>query len=126
MWLPELQSRARGSQDQKVIVRGARVASRTDGFRLVAGKSGRDLSGGLVPNMSWYAVELGATNRRGQVTRRTKTGSRTYTALFNSGLPNRTYGRIAFPAASKIGRQAVATWVRTIVETYRKAAGDPR
>ncbi len=126
MWLPELQGRATRRQDQQVIVRGARVASRTDGFTLMAAKSRRALSGGLVPAERWYAVELGARVRREKITRRTKHGSVTYTSTLNRGLPSRTYGRVAYPAASKIGRRAVAVWVRTIVDTYRKAAGDPR
>lgn len=126
MWLPELQARATNKQDQDVIVRGGRVESRTDGFKLLAAKSRRSLSGYFIPSQQWYAVELGATTRRGQVTRQTKSGSVTYTTTLNRGLPNRTYGRIAFPAASKIGRRAVAAWVLTIVNTYRKAAGDPR
>lgn len=126
MWLPELQARATRRQDQQVIVRGARVASRTDGFTLMAAKSRRPLSGYFFPYLTWYAVELGARVRREQVTRQTKHGSVTYTTTLNRGLPKRTYGRIAYPAASKIGRRAVAVWVRTIVDTYRKAAGDTR
>lgn len=126
MWLPELQARATSRQDQQVIVRGARVEARTDGFKLLAAKSRRALSGGFYPDLEWYAVELGARVRREQVTRQTKHGSVTYTSTLNRGLPNRTHGRVAFPAASKIGRKAVAVWVLTIVNTYRKAAGDTR
>ena len=124
LWLPELGARARTRQDQAVIVRGARVESRTDGLRLRAATSGRFMRGWMVPADQWYAVEFGARRRRGQVTRHTrKSGAVTYSATFNRGLPGRVKdGRIAFDAASEIITRAVGVWVRTIVDTYRKAA----
>lgn len=124
LWLPALGARAASRQDRAVIMRGARVESRQDGMRLRAAGSGRFMRGGMVPNLEWYTVEFGARNHRGQVSRRTrKSGTVTYTAILSRGVPNRVRdGRIAFDAASEIVTRAVGVWVRTIVDTYRKAA----
>ncbi len=128
LWRSEMQSRASSRQDEQVIVRGGRVQSRADGFVLRAGTSRRPLSGGLYPDLDWHAVEFGARNRQGEVTRHTKRGKTTYRAMLNRGLPGRVNshqgGRVAFDAASAVITRAVGIWVRTIVDTYREAAGN--
>lgn len=126
-WRSEMQSRATSRQDEQVIVRGGRVQSRNDGFVLRAATSRRMLSGGLSPEPDWHAVEFGARNRKAAVTRHTKHGKTTYQAVLNRGLPGRVNshlgGRVAFDAASAVITRSVGIWVRTIVDTYRKAAG---
>ena len=123
-WVAALTKRAHGAQDQKVIVRGARVAVGAKQVSFKAATSNRPLTGELLPSLQWQGVELGMQNRRQTFQTRSPKGKRyTVTKTVGRGLPGRTgRGRVAFPASSEVGTRLVARWVQTIVDKFRSFA----
>ena len=123
-WRQLLNEQIDGEQDHDTIVDGSRVVVGSDGFAIFAAQSAQPLSGGLIPRSQWHAVEFGARTRRVSVGDRSPATGRSYKAnkMINRGLPSRQkYGRVAFRAASLMGRELVRTWVRVLATTYRKA-----
>ncbi len=126
-WRQLLNEQIDGRQDADTIVDGSRVIVGSDGFIIYAAESVQPLSGGLIPRENWHAVEFGARTRRVSVGDRSPATGRAYRAnkMINRGLPSRQkYGRVAFRAASLMGRELVRVWVTALVERYRKAAND--
>jgi hypothetical protein len=128
LWVPALGRRARTLRAQRVIVKGARAAIRTDGFTLHAATSRRALSGGLVPATEWQGDEFGARTRKATFTQRSRLGkSYRVSKTVNRQFPGRTKdGRIAFDAASEVGTKTVAAWVQAVVTTIVNATGGER
>jgi hypothetical protein len=128
LWKPALERRARSNRAQRVIVKGARAAIRTDGFSLMAATSRKALSGGLVPADEWQGDEFGARTRKAEFTQRSRLG-KTYrvSKTVNRQFPGRTReGRIAFDAASEVGTKTIAAWVTAVVTTIVNATGGER
>ncbi|QBE48749.1 hypothetical protein EVS81_07820 [Leucobacter triazinivorans] len=112
-WKPTLQQFAKTAQQQKVIVRGARAKVGSDNFQMLAATSRRSLSGGLNPATQWHGAEFGANPKRVEVSIRGN--RRTQIAGRNFG-PRQQRGKVAFPAARKVGPRIVAAWVNGIVK----------
>lgn len=132
VWTGELQRRARGPMDQRVLLRGARIKAGTS-LALVAATSTRTLSGGLTPADEWAPVEFGGTRgkvtayRRRSYARRTPTG----TVQVRSGTvrrhttrqlkPRNSRGWVVFPAVAEFGPRAASLWTATVVRTVYDA-----
>lgn len=127
LWTPALARRARTRLQQVVIVKGARVAVRTDGFSLMAATSRRPLRNGLIPadRPNWPAAEFGARNRRAEVQTHSRLGKPyTVSKVLNRQFPGRTKdGQVAFDAASEVGTKTVRAWVLAVVQTIVNATG---
>lgn len=125
-WLPALAARSQTAQDRSVIMGGARAVVSSTEVYLAAAMSNTPLSGGLVPSRNWFAVELGARTRKATFPQRSPKGKvYTVTKTINRGLPNRQkYPRIAYDAASVVGKRVVGIWVDSIKDAYRKAVGN--
>lgn len=94
-WRPALQARPATRLQARVLVRGARVDIKADGsFDLLAATSTRALRGGLIPADEWHGPEFGAVDPK----------------LRQFG-PRRSTGKVVYPAARKVGPDAVAALV---------------
>lgn len=124
-WLPALRKRAKTKTETAVIVKGARVKVSTEGFSVTAATSTRALRGGLRPVEHWHAWEFGGRRRKATIRTRSPKGKPyTVTKTINRQLPGRVKdGRIAFDAASEIGTRLVASFVVSVVGTYRRLFG---
>lgn len=127
-WLPALQERVRTNLERRILLKGARVRVGQDGFRVMAATSQKKLSGGLIPASDWPGAEFGARNARVRYNRRSAAGTlHTVTRTVNRQFRGRQkHGQIAFDAASDLGTKLVASFVHTIVATYRDAVDDDR
>ncbi len=124
-WRRELEGRARPGFERLVMLRGAGASVSTNGIGVRAATSRRALRGGFVPAQDWPGVEFGARNFRARYNRQNPsgTGTHTVTRTLNRQFPGRvSQGRIAFDAASVVGRTYVAVSVVAIVDTLRKKA----
>lgn len=118
IWRAELNARARTRLERRVILAGARVTASDRGMTLWAASSGRPLSGGLVPDDDWPAVEFGANVHRIRVRQRSRAG-RAYVrplTINRQFFAREAHGMVAMEAASKTGTQLVALWVHTVVD----------
>ncbi len=127
-WIPALAARSTNAQDRSVIIAGAKAVVGSTGFFMFAAQSEAPLSGGFVPYKNWFAVEIGARNRKATFPQRSRKGKvYTVTKTINRGLPNRQkYPRVAYDASSEVGTELVRLWVRSIVGRYREVFGDGR
>lgn len=120
-WRRELESRTKSGFERLVMLRGAGASVSTNGIGVRAATSRRALRGGFVPAQDWPGIEFGARNFRARYTRRNPNGgTHTVTRTLNRQFPGRVkQGRIAFDAASQVGRAYVAASVVAIVDTLR-------
>jgi hypothetical protein len=125
VWRSVVEQRARTAQDQRVLGKGARIASGNPPVA-VAASSKRALSGGLVPVESWPAFEFGSNrSRKTSYTRknRRRGGTHRVTRNTTAQLPARTpRGRVIFPAFAEIGPRLASLWVQTVVRRVHEAA----
>ena len=122
-WLPALKRRTRTNLESQIMLKGTATKVGLDGFRMRAATSKRKFSNGLIPAFDWPGAEFGARNRRGKYTRRGAPVER----MLNRQFRNRQKdGQIAFDAASEIGTKLVASFVKSIVHTFRAVVGDGR
>lgn len=124
-WRKELEARTKPGFERTVMLRGAGASVSTNGIGVRAATSRRKLRGGFIPADDWPGVEFGARNFRARYTRRNPGGGGTHTVTrtLNRQFTGRvSQGRIAFDAASVVGRTYVATAVVAIVGTLRKLA----
>lgn len=118
LWREAIGGRAASRLDQRVLARGARVAT---GARpaLIAASSRRALRGGLEPATDWPVVEFGAKDRntRSTYSRRTPSGKTArVTRRTRRQLPaHRAGGRVLFPAAAEVLPRVAALWAQTAV-----------
>lgn len=118
LWRDAIASRATSRLDQRVLGRGARVAT---GARpaLVAASSRRALRGGLEPASEWPVVEFGAKDRNARSTysRRTRSGKTAkVTRRTRRQLPaHRRSGRVLYPAAAEVLPRVSARWAQTAI-----------
>lgn len=124
IWKQEVGQRARTTQDQRVLARGARIAAGNPPS-VVAASSRRALSGGLVPVESWHAVEFGANRDAVTTYQRTSPGGVVHqvTRHTRRGLPPRyRSGRVLYPAVAGTIPRLAALWVQLIVRKFNEAA----
>ena len=120
LWTEALNGFVETRMDNRIIVKGARVAVGTRQVSLKAATSTKPLSGGLIPSEKWHVVELGARRHKKTIQARSKLGTLyTYSRTVNRQLPGRVkHGRVAFAAASIVGTKLVGIWLRTIVSHF--------
>lgn len=117
-WREGLATQANTLLEQRVILGGSRVELGPEKVTLKAAQSTRKLSGGGSPQQLSAAVEFGAQNRPGSVSRK----STTYTRKLNTGFKGRRrQGYVAWPTATKLAPRFAAMWVQTCVRTMYEA-----
>lgn len=124
-WRKELEARTTPGFERTVMLRGAGANVSTNGIGVRAATSRRKLAGGFIPADDWPGVEFGARTFRARYNRRNPGGGGTHTVTrtLNRQFRGRVKeGRIAFDAASAVGRRYVAESVVAIVGTLRKLA----
>jgi hypothetical protein len=124
VWSEALHGFVETRLDERVIVKGARVAAGTRQVSLKAATSNKPLKGGLVPSRQWPGVEFGAHRRLAEISAKSRKGNTySYKRVVNRQLPGRVRnGRIAYAAASVVGTKLVAIWLETIVSNFREFA----
>lgn len=123
-WRRELEKRTRTPFERLIMLRGAGANVSTNGIGVRAATSKRALRGGFIPAQDWPGVEFGARNFRARYNRQSPNGgthqvTRTLNRQFNGRVKQ---GRIAFDAASVVGRTYVAASVVAMVNTLRDLA----
>lgn len=121
-WTSALRARAKSRPDE-IVLRGAKVRTRQDGFALTTATSTRPLRGGLEGG-KWQPFEFGGHPHKKTYEQKSIRGkSYTVTKTINKQFrPFAKAGRIGFDAASEIGTWAVARWVVSIVYGLADAA----
>ena len=117
LWQQELNARARGRMEQKLIVEKNNASATQTNVKVQAAR-GFDLSGGLDPETGWPGAEFGARSRRveqGDVSKRSRRPYPRSQWINRQFRGRQAYGVIAFDAASATMTQIVGIWVRTVV-----------
>jgi hypothetical protein len=129
IWRDEINSRTSHPMDSRVLAKNARVTAGTRPA-LVAAKSSRALSGGLVPSQSWQAYEFGGNRHKvKEYTGRSPKGkSYRMKRKTQRQLPQKTKGgRVLIPSTqASIGRIG-SLWSQTsiwlVFEALKKGFG---
>lgn len=121
-WRAAVQSAAGTQLERKVLVPGARIAAGNPPV-FVAASSRRPLSGGLVPDTSWPAVEFGANDTVTSYPRRSPKGTvHRVTRHTRRQLPRRRKHGPVFTTVSQFSDRAASLWAQLIVKVYVDAA----
>jgi hypothetical protein len=112
-WKSGIAGRCTTRLEQRVLAPGARIAA-TNPPEFVAASSKRALSGGLVPDTTWPAIEFGVNDRN-----RMK-GNRHTTRQ----LPSRRPKGPVFNTLADMAHRAPRLWAQLIVKVYSDAADE--
>lgn len=128
MWQGELAGNSSTIMDDRVLVKGARVAAGNPP-RLIAAASKRALADGLVPDRHGRSFEFGAKDREAKTTytrrNRHSGGSHQVSRRTKRHLPQFTSsGRVVFPAVASTMPRAISLWTQLIMRKVYDAFGD--
>jgi hypothetical protein len=128
MWQGELAGNSSTIMDDRVLVKGARVAAGNPP-RLIASASRRPIGAGLVPDRHGRSFEFGTKDREKQTTytrtNRRNAGSHQVTRRTRRQLPDFTKsGRVVFPAVASTMPRAISLWTQLIMRKVYDAFGD--
>lgn len=128
VWRGLVQNNATYTMQSKVLSRGSLIKPGNPPVARAA-SSKRPLSGGLVPNDEWHAIEFGADrNAKRTYDRKSKNGgTHRVTRHTRRQLPARTQqGHVVYPAFAEMIPRVISLWVQLIVRKYAEAAGEGR
>lgn len=124
VWKNLIESRTQHPLSREVLMKGARVKGGNPPT-LLAAKSVRRFSGGLIPGDQWAAFEFGADRTKTTTYDRTSTkGARhRVTRHTRYQLPKRkSTGWTVFPAVGEFAPRLVSLWVQIVVRKIHEAA----
>jgi hypothetical protein len=113
-WRSGIAGRVRTPLERRVLVPGARIKAGNPP-EFIAASSTRALRGGLVPDTTWAAVELGADQNRMKGKRHT-----------THQLPARRRRGPVFNTLADMQHRVPRLWAQLIVKTYCDAADESR
>lgn len=125
MWQGELAGNSSTIMDDRVLVKGARVAAGNPP-RLIAAASRRPIGAGLVPDRHGRSFEFGTNDREKKTTYtrrdRRSGGTHQVTRRTRRQLPQYTKsGRVVFPAVASTMPRAISLWTQLIFRKFYDA-----